>query len=126
MARIIIRARVLNLESVPQWIVISDGDNFQGESWTVHCEVISQVMLGQIAQDEDPIPEQEDIGDHMPFDFFGFGQQANGDLMAPFFHEDGNEGDGADAAEWGVWPDEEHPTIKFRMHHNSNISIKRM
>lgn len=25
-------------------------------------------MLGQIAQDEDPIPEQDEIGDHMPFD----------------------------------------------------------
>jgi hypothetical protein len=33
-----------------------------------------------------------------------FGQQANGDLMAAFFHED--EANGPDVDGWGMWPAE--------------------
>jgi len=41
-ARVLIRARVVDLESVPQFIVFSDapGPGFEGESWTIQCEVI--------------------------------------------------------------------------------------
>ena len=35
--RLIIRARVTDLDQVPQFLVISDGENFIGTSWTVQC-----------------------------------------------------------------------------------------
>ena len=56
LARLIVKARVLDLESVPQFIVLSDAEDFHGESWTVHCEVISDEVLHGLAPDEDPLP----------------------------------------------------------------------
>lgn len=61
LARLIVKARVLDLESVPQFIVISDAEDFQGESWTVQCEVISDDLLGGLAPDEDPIPDMDNM-----------------------------------------------------------------
>ena len=56
LARLIVKARVLDLESVPQFIVLSDAEDFHGESWTVQCEVISDEVLHGLAPDEDPLP----------------------------------------------------------------------
>ena len=41
LARLIVKARVLDLESVPQFIILSNAEAFQGESWTIQCEVIN-------------------------------------------------------------------------------------
>lgn len=35
LSRVMIKAKVVDLVSVPKWIVISEGGNFEGESWTV-------------------------------------------------------------------------------------------
>jgi hypothetical protein len=40
LARILVHACVIDYESVPQFLVITDGEGFQGESWTVQCEVL--------------------------------------------------------------------------------------
>lgn len=38
--RVLARARVADLESVPQFIVLSDIPGFEGESWTIQCEIV--------------------------------------------------------------------------------------
>lgn len=67
-ARLIIKARVADLESVPQFVVFTDGDEFRGQSWTLQCEIIQHRFLGGQAGDEDPKPGPN--GNPPPFDFF--------------------------------------------------------
>ena len=56
LARIIVRARAADLESVPKFIVLTDSPGFQGDSWTIQCEIIQHEMLGAGPADEDQIP----------------------------------------------------------------------
>ena len=49
------KARVLDLESIPQHIILSDAEDFQGESWTIQCEIINDDLLGGLPPDEDPM-----------------------------------------------------------------------
>lgn len=120
LARLLVRARVIDLESVPQFIVMTEGEGFQGESWTIQCEILHGELLGALPQDEDPAPGPGDFPPGGPFDIFGFGQigpgpaqpgppnqQAGGagDILGhnfPANNAAGNatqEGDGGDA-----WP----------------------
>lgn len=46
MTRLIIKARVLDLQSVPHFIVYSKNPGFEGESWTIQCEVLQSELLG--------------------------------------------------------------------------------
>jgi hypothetical protein len=46
LARLLVRARVTNLQDVPHFILIIDGEEFHGESWMVQCEILEQHMLG--------------------------------------------------------------------------------
>lgn len=48
----------VDLQSMPQFIVLSDIHGFEGESWTIKCEVIQCKMLGARPQDEEQIPKQ--------------------------------------------------------------------
>ncbi|GJN16246.1 hypothetical protein PR202_gb03292 [Eleusine coracana subsp. coracana] len=76
LSRVLIKARVLDITLVPKWIVISEGDGMQGETWIVQHEVVHRTMLGNVPQDEDPIPAHDDNVDQQPFDFLGFDQMA--------------------------------------------------
>ncbi|TVU06335.1 hypothetical protein EJB05_49544, partial [Eragrostis curvula] len=105
LARILIRVKVATLESVPRWVVITEGHDFRSNSWTVQCEILTQRMLGNEPGDEDPVPPPEQVGDDQPFDFFGFGQQAFGHAVAPVNQELFDNG--PQANNWGVWPDNE-------------------
>lgn len=78
LARILVRARVIDYESIPRFLVITEGEGFQGESWTVQCEVLQGNLLGGLPQDEDPAPGPDDFPPGGPFDLFGFGQPGNG------------------------------------------------
>jgi hypothetical protein len=40
LARILVKARVTDLESVPKHIVFSEVEGFVGQSWTIQCEII--------------------------------------------------------------------------------------
>ena len=40
LSRILVRAQVIDYESIPQFLVITEGEGFQGESWTVQCEIL--------------------------------------------------------------------------------------
>jgi hypothetical protein len=46
LAKLIVRARVVDYESVPRFIVLTEGEGFQGESWTVQCEILQGNLLG--------------------------------------------------------------------------------
>jgi hypothetical protein len=38
--RMIVRARVVDLDSVPHFIVFSKPEGFDSESWTIQCEIL--------------------------------------------------------------------------------------
>jgi hypothetical protein len=58
--------------------VLSETEGFIGQSWTVQCEIIHQMMLRAQPTYED-IPQHHDPEDlpEPPFDFFGLGQPVN-------------------------------------------------
>lgn len=61
MARIIIRARVTELDDVPQFILLTENEGFQDLSWTVQCEILQQQLLGALPTDEDMPPEDNHV-----------------------------------------------------------------
>ena len=54
--KILVKARVTGLIHIPKSIRLSEGENFEGESWTSSVEVLLEDMLGEGPKDEDPIP----------------------------------------------------------------------
>jgi hypothetical protein len=68
MARVFVRTRVVNLKDVPWFLVVSEGLDFEGDSWTVQCEILQSTLLGP-----------GDVNPHL-FDFFSFGQRGQGPL----------------------------------------------
>lgn len=56
LARIFIKARVTELTDVPHYIIYSEGDDHEGTSWTVQCEIVQQNLLGGQLRDEDIPP----------------------------------------------------------------------
>lgn len=67
MARIMIKARVVELEDIPWFVLVSEGDDFESESWTVQVEILQSKMIGAIPQDSPP-EDPEDINPQF-FDF---------------------------------------------------------
>jgi len=82
LTRIIVKARVISLESVPHFIVFSNTEGFDGESWTIQCEILQHEHLGGGPSDEDPMPVQVEGQEPPQFDFFGLGQQ----ILGPTLH----------------------------------------
>jgi hypothetical protein len=111
-ARVLVKARVVNLEEIPWFIVSTEGPGFNGDSWTIQVEIIQTRMLGGLGPDEDIPPGPDDIQPHF-FDFFGFGQPGHGSAfqMQPQQQQPGQleqqqpgpahvvPGEG-----WGIWP----------------------
>ncbi|KAJ1266166.1 hypothetical protein BS78_08G130200 [Paspalum vaginatum] len=112
LSRLIVKARVIDLESVPQFLVFSDADAFRGESWTVQCYVLQDTLLGGLPPDEDPAPDAP-MNPHAPFDFFGLGQPGHGPLIGQGNLlgdqenlADGNNADnGQQDQDWDPWPE---------------------
>jgi hypothetical protein len=50
LARLMVRAWVTNLQEVPYFLVLTEAEGFQGESWTVQVEIVEQEMLGAYLQ----------------------------------------------------------------------------
>jgi hypothetical protein len=71
LARIIIKAKVTDLADVPHYIILSEGDDHEGISLTVHCEIVQQVMIGGQLQDEDIPPGGFDDNDFVYLGFEG-------------------------------------------------------
>lgn len=71
---IMVRARVTNIQEVPQFIVYSDSLGLHGDSWTIQCEVMQHHPLDQGPPVEDSVPDELELEAIVPFDFFGLGQ----------------------------------------------------
>ena len=78
LSKLLVRARVSEFEAVPHFLVIMEGEEMQGQSWTVQCEILPGNLLGGLPADEDPAPGPDDIPPNCPFDLFGFGQHGPG------------------------------------------------
>lgn len=78
LTRLLIRARVTDLESIPHFSVFSDGPGPAGQSWTLQCEVLQYEQLGADPPDEEQVPPQPQDGPLL-YDFFGLGQH----VLAP-------------------------------------------
>jgi hypothetical protein len=106
LARVLVKARVVNLEDIPWFIVSTEGPGFEGNSWTIQTEIIQSRMLGINAADEDVPPGPDDLQPEL-FDFFGFGQPhlGNAPVNEPNEHNNMDVQQDAQGA-WGLWPDQ--------------------
>ncbi|TVT99539.1 hypothetical protein EJB05_55088, partial [Eragrostis curvula] len=66
------------------------------------CEIINETPFAPPAPNEEPVPDIDDVGDDMPFDFFGFGQIAHGNAPEPV--NPNAHMHGPEANNWGIWP----------------------
>lgn len=75
LARLMVKVRVADLQSVPHWIVFSDGVGDALDSWSVQVEIFNHNLVA-VPLPEEPFPHHID---HLaPYDFFGFGQPGAG------------------------------------------------
>nr|TKW08979.1 hypothetical protein SEVIR_6G061100v2 [Setaria viridis] len=104
LAHVVAKIRVVDLSEISWILVCSEGEGFEGNSWTVQCEILQYRLLGAGPADEDQPPNANDV-DPMLFDFFGYGQPTNAG------NGDGNQMNNLNVAEgpaphWGLWPNE--------------------
>ncbi|KAG2571336.1 hypothetical protein PVAP13_7KG009600 [Panicum virgatum] len=106
LSRIIVKASVVDLTEIPWFIVCSEGENFEGKSWTTQCEILQATLLGGGPPDEeDPPNGPDDLQPHL-FEFFGFGQPGHG----PHANPPENVNQPMEVEGWGLWP-EHQPVI---------------
>jgi hypothetical protein len=116
-ARVLVKARVVNLEGIPWFIVSTKGPGFNGDSSTIQVEIIQARMLGGLDPDEDIPPGPDDLQPEF-FDFFGFGQPGHG----PVFHLQPQQQQPGPAQDlqgggWTLWPqgqdDQAHQDVEI-------------
>lgn len=90
LARLLVRAKVSDVQKVPQFIVYEEPDTIDGQSWTIQCEVLQHKPQGGGPPEEVPIPKNLDLEQGLPFDFIGLGQRVDG----PDGQENQNQGKG--------------------------------
>ncbi|KAG2538585.1 hypothetical protein PVAP13_9NG380500, partial [Panicum virgatum] len=78
LARVIVKARVVDLTEIPWFLVCSEGENFERDSWTALCEILQVDMLGGGPPPEDDPPNGPDDIQPNLSEFFGFGQPGHG------------------------------------------------
>jgi hypothetical protein len=61
LVRVLVKARVVNLEDIPWFIVSTEGLGFESDSWTIQTEIIYTRMLGVNAADEEDPPGPDDL-----------------------------------------------------------------
>lgn len=59
--RLILKARMADLESIPHFIVFSKAEGFENDSWTIQCEILQQEILRAGPPDEDHIPTDNQV-----------------------------------------------------------------
>lgn len=102
LARVIVKVRVVDLTEIPWFLVCSEGEDFEGDSWTVQCEILQYRLLGVGPEDEGQPPDEVDP--HM-FDFFGYGQPSNVVGNNAQGAGNGAVADHGPAQQWGLLPD---------------------
>jgi hypothetical protein len=90
LARLMVKARVTEFHNAPNFIVVTDSEGFQGESWTVQVEILEQQLLGNLPADEEEVPPLDLNGNSPPFNFFGLGQP--GAFPSHLQHNQHNQG----------------------------------
>lgn len=71
-SRILGKAHIFSLDCIPWFFLLTKGDGFETDSWTVQCEILQARMLGGQVQDVDfPLDDTHDLQPNQ-FDFFGF------------------------------------------------------
>jgi hypothetical protein len=105
LARVLVKARVVNLEDIPWFIVSTEGPGFEGDSWTIQTKIIQSRMLGINATDEDVPPEPDDLQPEF-FDFFGFGQPHLENVPVNEPNEQNMDVQQDAQGAWGLWPDQ--------------------
>ncbi|TVU16868.1 hypothetical protein EJB05_37025, partial [Eragrostis curvula] len=98
LTRLIVKARVVDLPRVPQFIVLSEAEGFHGQSWMVQCEILRQQMLGADPADEDDDPDHDPQED--PFDFHGYGQEGPGNWQPDENDEEEPADNNDDQQDW--------------------------
>ena len=119
LARIIIKARVVDLTEIPWFIVCSEGENFEGESWTCQCEILQANLLGGGPPDESPPPNGPDDLQPNFFEFFDFGrpigpnggpgeaqEQAQEQAVENQAQDEAQIGPQPMANDWNLWPND--------------------
>lgn len=100
LSRILVKAKVVALQEIPWFIYCSENDEFEGDTWTIQCEILDVRMLGaQPAEEDDPRTDPADVNPGF-YDLFGFGQPGQGPPFGPHL----NPHDGPVAAGWDLWP----------------------
>lgn len=95
LTRLLVRAKVKDVEKVPHFIVYEDPHNVDGESWTIQCEVLKHKPQDEGPPEENPIPENLDLEISPPYDFFGLGQPING--------QNAEQNQGQNQGAWNPW-----------------------
>ena len=103
LARMLVRARVTDLEALPHFSIFSDGIGHESNSWTVQIEILQNENLGLGPQEEEHVPAPPDDGPPL-FDFFGLGQQ----VLAPVAQHDEEQANVLEQEQqqqWPAWPE---------------------
>ena len=96
MGRIVVKARVMNLDIIPKSMRWSEGDEFEEDGWSSSIEVLASELLGGGPADEDPFPPANVDPHPLPED----AEPAHG------FHDDvvnNNDMDVQIAENWDNW-----------------------
>jgi hypothetical protein len=67
-------------QSVPHFIVFSNSEGFDSDSWTVQCGILQHNLLGGGPPDEEPVPELP-VGDGTPFAFLALDSRGQGQFI---------------------------------------------
>lgn len=78
LARIIVKAGVVDVTEIPWFLVCSEGKDFEGDSWRAQCEILQVRQLGGGPTIEDVPPNGPDDIQPNLFELFGFGSQVMG------------------------------------------------
>jgi len=136
LARIIVKARVVDLTEIPWFLVCSEGEDFEGDSWTAQCEILQVRQLGGGPLGEDEPPNRPNGVQPTMFEFFGFGQPGQGPNQEggnppdnPQANLDLNEAladqplEGENAQGWGLWPNQDNKPVQVQNVNQLNAPV---
>jgi hypothetical protein len=81
LARLIVKAKVTELEAIPHFIVFFEAVGFQGECRTVQCEILEERMLGALPADEEHVHVPNAAGQPPVYDFLS--RSATSNALSP-------------------------------------------